>query len=183
MRMATAATALGVTLVLAAGLAACVPEDPVETPGPGPSQSPVFASEEEALAAAEDAYRQYLEIADQIAADGGQDPTRIESYASGDLAESALEGFGQLREKHWHTVGSTVLNAFVEQTVDLVGSPIVIAYVCVDVSGVDVLDEGGSSVVSADRPDQQAFEVTFEAIDHSVVPDTREPWTGGGVCA
>lgn len=182
MRMAAAATALGLTLIAAAGLAACSDEDPVQPPDPGPSRTPVFASEEEALAAAEDAYAAYLAKADEIAADGGQDPARIEVVAGGELVDSAIEGFEQLRENGWRTVGSSVLSVFVEQSIDLVGSPVVIAYVCVDVSGVDVLDVAGISVVSADRPDLQEFEVAFDALDRSVVPVSREPWTGGGVC-
>ncbi len=182
MRTAAAATALGLTLIAAAGLAACAPQDPVHPPSPGPSSTPVFASEEEALAAAEDSYLAYLGIADQIAANGGQNPTRIDSVATGELHESAIEGFGVLRQKTWHTSGSTVLNNLVEQSFDLVGSPVVVAYICIDVSGVDVLDESGASVVSEERPDLQAFEVSFESHGDALVPDTREPWNGSGVC-
>ncbi|HEX7834119.1 MAG TPA: hypothetical protein VF479_01480 [Pseudolysinimonas sp.] len=181
MRTAAAATALGLTLLAAAGLAACTPDDPVIPPDPLPSSTPVFASEEEALAAAEDAYGAYLNSADEISAESGKDPERIEQFASGQLLEDALEGFSQLHDKHWRTVGSSTVDSFTEQFVDL-ASPVVVAYVCVDVSAVDVLDEDGKSVVSPDRPDRQAFEVTFEMGDLGLLPDQRSPWTGGGVC-
>ena len=50
----------------------CIPTEPLaDTPAPQPTSTPVFASEEEALAAAVEAYAGYLEMSDLIASEGG----------------------------------------------------------------------------------------------------------------
>ena len=70
---------LGVATTLALGLAlaACSTGGTPLPPAPSPSVTPVFASDEEALAAAKDAYTAYLKVSDQILVDGGANPDRI----------------------------------------------------------------------------------------------------------
>lgn len=153
---------------------------------PTPSATPIFASEEEALAAAEEAYAAYLAMSNLISSEGGVDPDRISAFAIGDLYESALEGFQTLRENQWRTLGDSVLTSAELQFADLEATesdPIIAAYICVDVSGVDVLDSQGASVVSEDRPDLQAFEVFFsQSPEGALVPSSREPWEAAAVC-
>lgn len=167
-------------------LAGCGGGDPIPTLPPTPSATPIFASEEEALAAAEEAYAAYLEMSNLISSEGGVDPERIAPFASRDLYQSALDGFETLRANEWRTVGESVLQRAVLQFADLSGQnheDAVAAYVCVDVADVDVVDATGASVVSPDRPDLQAFEVFFDLSSESLlVPSTRDTWEPGAVC-
>jgi hypothetical protein len=167
-------------------LSGCGGGDPIPTLPPTPSATPIFASEEEALAAAEEAYAAYLEMWDSIASGGGVDPERLADYASGDFYEAELEGFETFRDNGWHAVGRSVLLSVDLQFADLTGqeSIPVAAYVCVDVGSVDVLDGSGVSVVSPDRPDLQAFEVFFVlSAPGKLVPTSREPWEPEAVCS
>jgi hypothetical protein len=175
-----AVTVAGVLL-----LAGCGGSDPIPTLPPTPSATPIFASEEEALAAAEEAYAAYLRAWDLIASEGGADPERIAEFTSGDFYESELEGFKTFRDNEWRSVGQSSLRSAELQFADLTGheSPQVVAYVCVDVAAVDVVDASGASVVSSGRPDLQAFEVFFElAGSGSLVPSASNPWEPESIC-
>jgi hypothetical protein len=167
-------------------LSGCGGGDPIPTLPPTPTATPIFASEEEALAAAEEAYAAYLEMSNLISGEGGVDPERIAPFASGDLYESALDGFQTLRANNWRTIGESELQGAVLQFADITGQThedAVAAYVCVDVAGVDVVDETGASVVSPDRPSLQAFEVFFGLTsENSLIPSSREIWEPGLVC-
>jgi len=166
-------------------LSGCGGGDPIPTLPPTPTATPIFASEEEALAAAEEAYAAYLSAWDLIASQGGVDPERIAAVTSGDFYESEIEGFRTFHENKWRSVGTSVLRSADLQFADLAGdAPVpVAAYVCVDVADVDVLDASGASVVSPDRPDLQAFEVFFELTpDGALVPSSSAPWEPESVC-
>jgi predicted RNase H-like HicB family nuclease len=167
-------------------LSGCGGGDPLPTLPPTPSSTPVFASEEEALAAAEEAYGAYLEAWALIASEGGIEPERIASNAVGDFYEDELNGFQTLRDNQWKVVGASELRSAQLQYADLDEShlgQVVAAYLCIDVSGVDVLDLAGNSVVASTRPDLQAFEVVFDLTEEgSLVPSSRSPWDAGSVC-
>lgn len=167
-------------------LTGCGGGDPIPTLPPTPSATPIFASEEEALAAAEEAYAAYLVVSNLISSEGGIEPERISQHATGDFYESALEGFQTLRDNQWRTVGESVLTSAELQYADLEESDrgqVAAAYVCVDVSGVDVLDAEGTSVVSPDRPSLQAFEVFFDLTpEGSLKISDRLPWEPAAIC-
>ena len=144
----------------------------------------MFASDAEALAAAEKAYAAYVRVSDQILIDGGANPERLKSLVSPDLYAQELKGFLATSKNGWHSTGGTKYDHFVLESY----SPrdpetIVAAYVCSDVSDVDVVNATGVSVVSANRPNRTAFEVTFSIDEAShLVLATDDVWTGGGVC-
>jgi len=173
-----------VTATLLLALTGCVPVDSHPTSSPSASATPVFASDAEALAAAQKAYAAYLKVSDEVANDGGKDPKRLEGLATGSLLSDDLAGFESFAAKHWHSVGSTKLTNTVLQSADLEPNDkgTVIVYLCEDVSGVDVLDENGVSVVSAGRPELQPFQVQLELSRSKLIPSEREPWTGSGIC-
>ena len=155
-------------------LAGCVPqpaEDPVE---PAPSSAPVFASEEEALAAAVAAYEDYLKVSDAIMHEGGSKPERIEQVTGDPFLTVLLEGYDQMREMRWTSTGSTEMRVEELQSVD---GDILTLYVCEDVSGIDVQDSTGASVVDENRPESTLFLVTIEhKVDRSLVT-SREVWS------
>jgi hypothetical protein len=175
---------VGFLLISSAGCA--VERTPVQ-PSATPTAQPVFASDEEALAAATEAYEAYISTADQIVRDGGEDPTRIRDYVSDDLAESEIESYALLKERNLRGVGESSYSDFSLQRVssDSSRSDVVTAYVCSDLSATDVLDESGQSVVALERQDRRPFELTFdvaEAGPPALVVASVTVWNGGGVC-
>lgn len=181
MRIGPALLAAAVLLALAG----CVPSAAPSTAEPSASATPVFASDAEALAAAEKAYAAYQEVSDQIGADGGSEPERLIGLVTGKLKQSDLIGYQKLRTEKWHVVGSTKVSAATLQSADLssaAAKDAVFVYLCLDVSGVDVLDIAGNSVVSATRPSSQAFLVSFDRLGKKLLPSSRNSWTGPATC-
>jgi hypothetical protein len=179
--MRTGSLLASAALLLA--LAGCVPVDSPSSASPSASATPVFASDAEALAAAEKAYAAYLKVSDAIANDGGKNAKRLEGLATGSLLSDDLEGFKSFAAKRWHSVGKTRLTTTVLQSANReVGQGAVVVYLCEDVSGVDVVDENGVSVVSAGRPKLQQFQVQLDFVSSKLIPSDREPWTGSDIC-
>ena len=168
-------------------LSGCVPTPASPTPTPKPSTTPVFASEAEALAAATKAYAAYVRVSDEILADGGKNPERIKTVSSGAALKAALSGYREFRTKELRSVGiSKVQNVTLQQFSNgpPSGADLVSIYACLDVSSVDVLDKGGVSVVSPERPPRQPFQVSegWDTRKGVLVVSSREPWEDGGVC-
>lgn len=168
-------------------LSGCAKPDPVVTPAPASSSKPLFATDEDALAAATKAYAAYLKMSDQILHDGGSGGDAIESLLAGQALLDERASAKTFSEKGYRSSGETTFtNPTLQQ---LSSSPdgigVVTIYVCVDVSGVNVVDAAGQSVVSPTRPDKQAFEVTFDkpagTSTHLLISST-DAWSGDGVC-
>ncbi|HEV7742368.1 MAG TPA: hypothetical protein VGO65_08100, partial [Pseudolysinimonas sp.] len=134
MRSAAAATALGITLILA-GLSSCAgPQDPVQPPEPDPSSSPVFASDEEALAAAEELYGRYLDISNAIGADGWSDTSELALVLKGAALEDDLDSVEKLAAHGWKQVGKSRYDSLtLQQFSDHgPGSVAMTVYLCLD---------------------------------------------------
>jgi hypothetical protein len=175
-----------VTAALLVALAGCVPTGGHPSESPSATASPVFASDAEALAAAEKAYAAYLKVSDQIFIDGGKSPERLLDVATKSLYSTELDGFQTAAQKGWHSTGGSKADNFSLESYNAEDrSSIVTVYLCSDVSAVDVRDATGASVVSPNRPARTPFEVTF-AYKRGAVADlvvaTKEVWTGGGIC-
>lgn len=183
--MRKALVAAAVSFVAIAALAGCVGHDPVVTLPPSPTTTPVFASDEEALAAAEAAYGEYLRVSDEILIDGGANPERLKPFVTDAFYEDELVGFRQAIEKGWHSTGGTKVVNWTLQSFSPSDLRSVVIYLCSDVSAVDVLDSNGVSVVSANRPTQTAFEVGFVSghkTTAALLVADKTVWDGGGVC-
>ena len=182
MRTAAAATALGITLSIAA-LASCTSE-PGEMPVPSPSVTPVFASEEEALAAAEELYGDYVAYANALGQSGWADPSGFEEYLVGEALDEEIAGANSFHDSGWLQTGSTSFDSVTLQRLEDqgVGSVDITIYVCSDVSEVDVIDSDGVSVVSEDRPPRQPLEVEMQDSDGSLKIVRRDGWSGASFC-
>ncbi len=165
------------TLLAALVLTGCLPSSPAPTPPATTDAEPVFASEDEALAAAEEAYALFQATADQIIRDGGASPERIEDMVSPDLYAREVAGYEQLRTNGWRGIGQTTftlrLQAFSDDSV--------VAYACDDLTQTDVLDSAGQSVVRPGRETLLAYEVEFDPSDDMRIL-RKDIWEGGGVC-
>ncbi|WP_411700093.1 hypothetical protein [Conyzicola sp.] len=177
-----------VTLVLVAALAAtgCAPEGPVADDTPTPTSTPLFASDEEALAAAKEAYAAYLAMTDQIFADGGKDPERLLDVATQQIFDAQVEGYKTAADNGWTGTGQTKLDSVSLQEYDANRvTAAVRIYGCVDLSEVDVVDATGATVVSPSRPDRSPTEISFDVdgkTNARLIVSGERPWSGDNFC-
>ncbi len=135
-------------------LSGCAPGDSRATRDPTPSSTPIFATEEEALAAATAAYAAY-----QAALDRGfatHDTSRLVDVAGDSALTAAKASVERYRTENKRQVGESKIDS-----VSLVnssgmresgrGDDHFQIYACLDVAGTDVLNDQGRSVVQADR--------------------------------
>ncbi|MCU1530188.1 MAG: hypothetical protein JWP75_3951, partial [Frondihabitans sp.] len=164
-------------------LSGCAPGDSGATRDPTPSSTPIFATEEEALAAATAAYAAYVRVSDQILMDGGADPDRIKQVAGPVVAKEETRGYKKFVELHFRTIGATTFDSAKLQSFSPTstnGKSVVTSYLCVDASKVDVLNEQNDSVVSPERPDRVGFEVHFDtksSDSRTLIVSSKEVWT------
>lgn len=141
-------------------LSGCVPSDPLPTLPPTPTSTPVFASEEEALAAAEEAYAAYLEVSNEVGETGGTDPERIEPYVTPERMEAELRGAQALQSSGLRLVGASQFETIALQMVDAVGEETeVVFYACWDGSRSRVIDSSGADVTPSDRVNRLVLEI------------------------
>ena len=182
-RLSGAALAVALSAVLM--LTACVPTTTPAGPTPKTSTTPVFANETEALAAATKAYAAYVKVSDEILADGGRNPERINDVATGPQLAADLSGFASARAERVRSVGSTTFESVVLQKYNQARSKsgVVSIYLCEDVSRVDVLNASGISIVTAERPNRVKYQVTFDrSINHllEILVSSKNRWGDGG---
>lgn len=162
-------------LLLALALVGCTESTRLPPPEPPAAGEPLFASDEEALAAATAAYEEYLEVSNAVLRDGGANPERLSDYLAPEVFKSELEGFNLFLENGWRATGSTTLSSIaVQQVINGPGDQAeVVVYVCTDVGGNDVIDEGGVSQVDPNRPTIVAHEVVllFTSISEVVLEE------------
>jgi hypothetical protein len=179
-------TALATTSALATlGLLGCA-----STPAPVPTsrthtEAPVFASDEEALAAATSAYAAYLATSDAVGNDGGADPDRYEDVATGGALADALKSAEQFRQAGAKSIGLTSFTVYKMQSWESAGrqSAVATMYVCDDVSAVAVQGRDGNSMVAPDRPDRTPFEIQV-AIERDAQNrlQSKTVWKGSNFC-
>lgn len=166
-------------------LSGCVPTPPAETPVASPSPTPVFASEEEALAAAEEAYAAYQAVTDAVTAGGAVDGSPLRQVVTETQYERELEGLETFAATGWHTVGSSTFDSMTLQSYEYGNMAYVTVYVCSDVTDVRLLDDAGVDVTPVSRPDRLPLVVGFESSPNRtmlLVADS-DVWDGGGICA
>jgi hypothetical protein len=163
------ATRAAAVLIALSLLISCAP-DPQPTPTPTPT--PLFASDDEAFAAAEATYRAYNDALNQV---DPTDPDTFEAvytHTTGQFEEVDRKNLSAMHTEQLTIVGSNVVVGFRP----LEASPLrdkVAARVCIDVSDVGILDTSGASRVNPERPAVYVADVGFEdergtlVIDHA----------------
>jgi hypothetical protein len=170
----TLITLAGIGLALV--IAGCTPE-PADT-----EQTPAFSSEDEAFAAAEATYREYVKALNAVDL---RDPGTFEgvyAWTTGELLQSDRKSFSG-----WHANGLTKTGRAHISSVH--GSSAnhrtgtVELWVCYDVSDVDIVDTTGESLVDPVRPPMQPLLLTLVASSSThtrlalsaIEPGTRTP--------
>lgn len=170
--MLTSRTLVAVAgVALAAGLiVGCAPE---ETP-PEPSGA-MFATEEEAYAAAEEVYRAYNEALNAERA--GDVKGNSAEFVVGSAARLDLEAERTLESLGLRLEGDSRVIEVLPVHVDLQAVPqSVEAVVCMDWSKTRVLDSEGADVTPEDRADTSGLEVTFVVVGNDIkISDSQKP--------
>ncbi|WP_395638765.1 hypothetical protein [Pseudolysinimonas sp.] len=164
-------------------LSGCGGGDPLPTLPPTPSSTPVFASEEEALAAAEAAYSAYLEMSNLISSEGGVDPERIAPFVTADQLSDELDGFAYFADNDIRSVGSSrVTRVLLQQYGEVQGDVEITFYACVDVSNVVIVDGGGNDVTPVDRDSLVALEVSMTGDSDPLLVSDSDQWSDSQFC-
>ncbi|MFC9561036.1 hypothetical protein [Agromyces sp. NPDC056965] len=180
-----ALAAAGAVAVLLSGCARAVP-----APSPSPSADaadPIFASDEEALAAAVEAYEAHLAIVDQLTAAGVADTSQLDEVASPSYARGLEDSLQRLQESGTRTQGDTLFdNAGLVEKVEADGVATVSVYLCLDVSGVRVIDAAGADVTPPERLNRAPIQVEFESSSvkapAQLVVSGAQSWSGEDFC-
>lgn len=147
--------------------------------------APIFDSDEEALAAAVDAYEAYLSISSTIAADGGKNPERIRAVASPAYGDQLVDGFKGLSDNGLRTEGSSEFDSSSLVNWTQVNSGVrVTIYLCRDVSPVRVIASDNTDVTPRDREERIPLVLTFVSspVPAHLLIDSSELWTGRDFC-
>ncbi|MGW9629121.1 hypothetical protein ACWGST_00285 [Agromyces sp. NPDC055520] len=185
-RLGIALAAAGAIALLMSG---CTGADPAPSPSPSPSADaagPIFASDEEALAAAVEAYEAYREVSDTILIQGGEEADRIDTVVTTEFAPKLHEEYAAIEDLGLSSSGPSSFDttSLVEwRTVDGVAE--VSIYLCRDVSGSRVIDANGTDVTPAQRPDRiasQAFMVSAPGEPALLIVSGVNAWSGDDFC-
>jgi hypothetical protein len=169
-------------------IAGCVPStaEPAVTPSATASAAaPVFASDEEALAAASKAFATYLKVSDAIGAAGGLGTEALAPLVSEQYLKQSSADFAYYVERGFHAVGESSFDTVaVQHVVENGGSAEVVVYLCLDVSAVSLVDAAGNDVTSATRKERAPLEVEFETLGASrqMIIVRSNLWSGDDFC-
>ena len=187
----TSARVLGVLVLFvvsaATGISGCA-----STAEPAPSENTAAptsptVSDDEALALIGETYAAFVTVIDDVLAHGGRDSQRLQSVATGSALSDAESDAREFMSSGFHSAGKTkVNNLILQNSTGATGasSPELLAYVCEDVSDIDLFDENGESLVSPERKTTQAFEIAVsdDNADGRYLVNSRRTWQGDGVC-
>lgn len=159
-------------------LLGCAPEAPLADPAPS------FASDEEAFAAAEATYRAYVDALNDVDLSDPETFEGVYAWTTGEANAGAREEFSAMHADHLAVIGPTVLSLAVPSTRQPSGGGVALD-ICLDVSGVSLVDETGKSVVDDDRRDVQSMWVEFSPSSDSgtaLLISAIEGRTGAPIC-
>lgn len=180
MRRSPAFTPFAIAALVAAAMSGCLPSDPAPVPTLEPTAVPLFASDEEALAAAEETYGKYVAVSDLVAQEGGANPERLADYVTDEWLTKEVEAFEEIAASGVRQIGSTsVSNATLQQVL----TDAVVFYVCSDSSGTVFVNAAGTDVTPVDRQTLYKLEVTVTGSDGSELRiEGIEPWPDASGC-
>jgi hypothetical protein len=179
-RLAILAASAALALASMVGCSTAAPPPPTSSPS---TAAPVFASEEEALAAATEAYTAYQAMSSTVAQEGGADPGRMSAFAVGEALEAEIASFESLSKSGLRGTGSLAFDRLTVQSAELETGGVE-AYLCLDVSGTDVIDTSGASTVPPDRPLRLPLQVSFAPGSDGplLLIERSESWRGENFC-
>ena len=141
-------------------------------------QAPAFSSDEEALAAAQAAYSEYLSVSDQIAGDGGANPERLEQVVDKELLPSELSTLSLFADHGIHLQGQSNFDSAHLQGIT---ANEVSMYLCLDTSNAQLLDAQGE--VKSVSQTRFPMVVTFNVFKNNQMKlSGSQSWSGTNFC-
>ncbi|MFF2371666.1 hypothetical protein [Agromyces sp. NPDC058110] len=180
----------GIAVVIAVGLAGCSGgSDPSASEAPDASaaaptaDAPVFASDEEALAAAVEAYEAYLDVDSIISADPGADVESIKEVVSDGYAKTMIDQYTDVRAAGLRFEGKVTYGGVRLAQWNGGSLASVQFYVCPDVSGIRIFNSENADVTPTDRDEVLPIVISTEANDQgSLVVSGSDLWSGTDFC-
>lgn len=131
-------------------------------PEPEPTPSPTgFASEEEAFAAAEETYRAYVDALNQVDLSDPETFEPVYALTAGEALDAAKSSFTRMSADRWVVGGKSVVTIVEPAGVNIERREVSLA-ICVDVSGVTLVDRDGVSQVGSRPPEQSLLAVVAQ---------------------
>lgn len=169
-----------------AALAACAPAAPAATDAPPDSpeatRAPIFASDEEALAAAVAAYERHLAVTARILA-GDIDVEQIRDATAPGYGDERVRELKSFIESGLRASGSTTVDtpSLIERN-DTGGQAVISIYACQDVSATRLLNSAGQDVTPADRDERVPLVLEFRGSSAAILVSGNQLWSGDNFC-
>lgn len=174
---------LTIGVLLLASLSGCAPSGTPESPEPTGTFVAPYATDEEALAAAEEAYAEYTRVMGEVLHESGANASRLESVAVGTFLDASVEDLENFAKQGGRATGQVANSGFELQRYSPNGSTseVITVYLCADVSELELLDADGNSLVTENRPDQSRLQATFDfSVERQVLLVSEvEVWSAG----
>ncbi|GAA1738222.1 hypothetical protein [Microcella frigidaquae] len=173
-------------VLLIAALSACAEPTRLPPPEEPAARAPLFASDEEALAAATEAYEEYLAVSNAVLAKPPRDLSVLKSVATTDFVENERPIAERLNANGWTIEGRSLLVGVELQQwfQEPNGSVAVTIYACLDVTGTRIVDEDGVDVTPADRSPAATLEVELTgATEEELLVSRSELWANSITCS
>lgn len=161
------ALTVAMTTFACAALVGCAPDA-----APTPTPQATFATEEEAFAAAEAVYREYIDAFNRVDLADTASFEHLKDYTAGNYRVGEQESLSELHAERVSRTGEIQIEWFRGTAVR--SSSQITARVCNNVSSVDLIDSEGLTLVSPERPSRYAIELTFEARGDAIYLTTSE---------
>ena len=150
------------------------------TPSPTPTPTAIFASQDEAFAAAEQTYQDYNDALNNVDLTNPKTFDTVFSYTTGEFEATDRENLSAMHAKHLEITGANRVVGFLGLRVDEKDERVE-ARVCVDVSEVNIVDRSGASYVDPDRADVYVIDVTF-VVEHDELVIQTASNSGASSC-
>jgi len=149
--------------------------------------APVFASNEEALAAATTAYAKYIAKAAVILASGGSGSEQIAEFVTPDYLPALLNSFQKLAESGNRNDGLETIDrvSLIRYHDGAAQEASVSLYLCADITKTRVLDANGVDVTPENRPKRIPLQVSLVSgqTDPVILLVAKEDvWSGRDFC-
>lgn len=159
----------------------------VFTPVPPNAVPPVFSSEEEALAAAEETWIAYIAASNQMGASRGADLSGFEGIVSEEQLADEREAAAEIRDTGKYSTGALDYFGFRRQQYHEDGAPgaYLQAYVCADLANIEYYSADGTLLNVEGRALWIPYEVVFVTDGPKPPFVIREVirWTGRDFCS
>ncbi len=180
--VAAALAAAGAVALLLSG---CTGGAPAASPSPSADAAePIFATDEEALAAAVEAYEAYMAVDAQIGEDGGSDPERILGVVSEEYSLDVIAEYEDLADHGYKVTGTSTIDT--TSLVEKAGNEshaVVTIYACVGVGTTRIIDAGGIDITPVNRDPETPLVLVFAGTNADELKLTRSDlWTGSDFC-